>query len=382
VEEGIVIAWWVMAAPFLTYGGELVVAEPLTAVRPTCRPADLATSVAVPAVFEPLFDASGAPVLARAGIETAEGVEVQLPTDARLHDGSLLTANDVQRALVRAAKLGCLDLSPWLVDHPTQAIRADPLLASVRVRLRTRPAGWRSLLASALIAVRRNGRWWGTGPFAGEGPRLEAFAAHRRGRPYLDRIRFAAARDSASLRFTPGAEGPVVADVYLRIAGPPAVAAFVAQVLDPEVLVGFLGHPARAAGSRPPSAPPAPPSSARPLTFDVSPHARVARRALERIQLDLTRAGLPVELRRREPDSSSQMRLLVAWSRADQPPLLRQLRPLAPLLSEARRRRWLEFRSASDRRRASVAAGLVPLYSVHYAASSPAVEDLANWTVR
>ncbi|MGF1511974.1 MAG: hypothetical protein ACFB9M_20985 [Myxococcota bacterium] len=376
-----VLIWgFATAAPFSSYGGELRIEDQARTNRPTCHPLSLSDTVSQHAAFEPLFDAHGQPVLAR-GVPAADHdgageVEIQLRTQVRLHDGGVLTADHVVEALVLAARNGCLDLLPLLDGEPEQAIESDPVLASVRIQLRHRPSGWPALLSSAPIAIRKESVWLGTGPFSFGTDRLVAFPAHRSGRPFLDAIVFApsgmAARASES--------GSYVADTYLQIDAGSDVVRFIRAVVDPEALVGFVPYSARPARTLRGPLPEVPARNV--FDLDVPADGAVPQRVLERLQLDLARAGLSVTLRRRASGPESDLRILRVWSDTQTPPFLRQLRPLHNRLPPDQLREAILSGSVSRLQATAVEAGILPLYSVHYRVPQPLAQtsELADWS--
>ncbi|MBI2376389.1 MAG: hypothetical protein HYV07_20510 [Deltaproteobacteria bacterium] len=182
-----------VASPIPSYGGELVA---LSLTRPRivdpASAAALTETTVTRSVFETLYERqAGAlvPVLA-SGAPIVDGTRLEIPLRAgvRLHDGSVLSTGDVAEALLRLQKTDAQDL---IAD--ARAIAATQ--ETIRVEVSGRAETFVEKLADprASIAVRRASTLIGTGPFrpVGSTPSaltLEAFSLHREGRPFVDRL--------------------------------------------------------------------------------------------------------------------------------------------------------------------------------------------------
>lgn len=311
----ITLSWTMASAPPPRYGGEVVLASALTfesGADPAdpCGGPDPAIQVVRALRFEPLFDLNLQPVLARSpGRWEGATYVIPLRNNVPLHDGTALQPGDVEAWLESSA--ACLGIEPLLAGSVPRAISSEPLLGALRIRLRQPIPGFERLLAGphAGVAVRRDGRRLGTGPFRADPDqpaRSIPFLRHPAGRPYLDGV------TARPLRRAEGSI-PSTAD-FLRLDGPGPFHVtwwLVQSEPDPELLRVVDG-----AVDRRRLVERFVPFEARPMgpVFRTSvsipgaamdlvlPPERTGSAFRERLQLDLFRADLKATLRSRPRD--------------------------------------------------------------------------------
>jgi peptide/nickel transport system substrate-binding protein len=184
------------------YGGMLRVEVPgtLRALDPAAKPATALESTTrrhvLPLIFDPLIevdpDGGLRPLLAASWNGDATGArwQVRLRPGVKLHDGSLLTPEQV------ASSLGA-SRPDWRV-----AVIRDAIVITPPEPRRDLP--WELAELRSAVAVRRaSGELMGTGPFRVdrlEGRRLtlRAHEEHRGGRPFLDAVQIEMGRTPAS----------------------------------------------------------------------------------------------------------------------------------------------------------------------------------------
>jgi MarR-like DNA-binding transcriptional regulator SgrR of sgrS sRNA len=164
-------------------------------------------------------DSAGvAPALARTWThdDEAQRWRFELRSDALFHDGTRCDAPAVARALERLADPRqspyawlLSDLTGWdeFAAGRTAHVEGIDVLDATEIELdfaaRASDVPARLALPVAAIARRRGNDWLGTGPFEvtaapAEVLRLIASRNHALGRPYLDRVEFAAGTDTAA----------------------------------------------------------------------------------------------------------------------------------------------------------------------------------------
>ncbi|MEM1025904.1 MAG: hypothetical protein AAF627_05520 [Myxococcota bacterium] len=303
-------------APHPAYGGRLIHALPPPRLEGLCGRHGPSELLASALAFEPLVDANGASVLAREVREEAGAINVLLRTDIQTHQGRSLDAAFVARAL-RASASDC-GWAPFLSGRPEDAILPDPLLASVRIELAARPLELDAWLARLPVALRVDGAWFGTGPFKLEGHTLRAFTRHRGGRPYVDELRFVAARRRA--RASP--DGHLRVDWYLQVVdGDQNLTKALSAIIPSEASMAFL--PASAA----PLVSTRPEQSTLRGSWRLAEEPELPGRFLDRIQLDLSRRGIMIR-RARGAQSRAELVFLAVWSWSDAPLSQRRMEAL------------------------------------------------------
>jgi len=293
-------------APHPAYGGRLVHGLEAPDLDGPCDRASPQALLASALAFEPLVDRDGDLILARELRVEDDGLTVLLRTDVETHEGRKSSAAFVAEALRRSA--ASCGLTGRLAGRPEDAIVFDPLLASVRLKLAELPPDPAAWLSQAPIAVRSDGQWRGTGPFRLDSGTLVAFPGHRDGRPYLDALVF----DPGAEGPRPAANGPLRVDWYLRVVDrDQSLTQALSAVVPNEALLRFLPQGAKALQSPRSDAGPAPAGRWRLADAPALPDPFLAR-----LQLDLSRAGLMLELARsRRP--SPHLVFMPVWSFSD-----------------------------------------------------------------
>lgn len=338
------------AAPRTPYGSELLVyvyGQPIvTTPAELAGPADATLQLAL---YERLYRIEDGKLVEQlaSGPPVVEGrrVTVPLKTGVRLHDGRTLTAAMVAASLKRlvatdsrAAYVGAyVRGGPQTLagKNPPLGIRAKG--SSIVFDLNADHPDFPRVLASAhaAIVVAASGRaaLLGTGPFmfGSRGARgeieLRPFLGHRRGRPFLDRIRFrphASRFGAASIakkqdgfvfgvpdtaerrppKLLSWPSGETLALVVNPKTGGPELARAIDAALNRRRLASrFLGADAvptdRLLDFNGPKTKTDPPKAAnRSAALLVSKSSRASHRLADRIQLDLLRAGISVRIER------------------------------------------------------------------------------------
>ncbi len=411
------------------YGGEVTLGVP--ELPPSHAPSvthSLGARLLGALVHETLvgIDAAGYPTpgLAAGWSSAAAGREwtLTLRAEARFHDGHALSADSVTRSLRRFLRCPspaaeglsrALDGGTSYRRHESEELAGLSSPAEDRLVLRfsePRSLPFASLAAASAAITGERGS--GCGPFVptlslpgGSGVVLTAFAAHRLGRPFLDRVRILAIPDPAEMRssfqagrlqLAPGGEAAAALASTLLLALNPVLAPFddpearatVAAALDrPNLVRHFLsgGNPAHAL--LPPSLlPPLPatqtsPRETRSLTGRVSMAVArdVPRIVSQRVVAHLAALGLEVSV---SPFEAAQVRDAEAHARLffwipegpEASLALRELQGLAPATPEVehslraaekepnldRRRVWLHHAEKALRQQAA----LIPLATV------------------
>lgn len=297
-----------LQAPHPSYGGRLPWGVDAPELDDGLCARGTAAELLVSALaFEPLVRAGGGPSLAREIRMEGKELVVMLRTDVETHEGRKMSAAFVAKALRQNAE-PC-GLAGHLAGRPEDAISFDPLLASVRLELAQLPPEPAAWLAGVPIAVRREGSWLGTGPFRLDGGALVAFAGHRDGRPYLDALVFDPEADGPR----PSAGGALRVDWYLRVADKDrSLTDALSAIVPSDALLRFLPEGAMAL-----QIPRSHPGSAPAGRWRLADEPALPDSFLARLQLDLSRAGLMLELARsRRPGPHLVFMPVWSWSDA------------------------------------------------------------------